>query len=142
MRNENMFEELMYYTLSKYDEEFIHQHVVDAYAAQNADSRTKKIKIFFALAGLYLYLEKDYTGKEIQNAHVKMTKVTKDYPSIDLPAFRGELTIEDVLNELPGTNRDDMIRKWCQSVWKAYQEQHQLIKINTDSILRFQSLSH
>ena len=66
-------EELTYYTLNKADRNFIHQHVVDAYAAQNADAETKPITLFFALAGLYLLIEKNYTGKEVQAAHIKMS---------------------------------------------------------------------
>lgn len=139
MTIEKKFEELMYYTLSKMDEAFIHQNVVDAYAAQNTDLNTKRIKLFFALAGLYLSQEKGYTGKEVQNAHVKMTKITKDYPNIIPPDFRGDVTIDDVLKSNPGIERDTGIRKWCESVWGAYQDQHELIRTHTDRILKLKN---
>jgi hypothetical protein len=61
--------ELSYYTLAHDDPRFIHQHIVDAFAAQTANQDTNPIKVAFALIGLYLYLEKDYTGKEVQLAH-------------------------------------------------------------------------
>ncbi len=47
-------DELCCYTLSLRDAAFIHQHAVDAIAAQNADAQTKPIAIAFALVGLYL----------------------------------------------------------------------------------------
>jgi Family of unknown function (DUF5946) len=66
---EERYYELSYYTLGHKDPGFIHQHIVDAFAAQTANQNTKPIKVAFALIGLYLYLEKDYTGKEVQLAH-------------------------------------------------------------------------
>jgi hypothetical protein len=54
--------ELSYYTLAHDDPRFIHQHIVDAFAAQTANQDTNPIKVAFALIGLYLYLERDYTG--------------------------------------------------------------------------------
>ena len=38
------YEELCYYTLAHGDPAFIHQHVVDAFAAQTADENIKPIK--------------------------------------------------------------------------------------------------
>jgi hypothetical protein len=51
------YHELCGYTLTHGDAAFIHQHVVDAFAAQHADAHSKPIGITFALAGLYLHLE-------------------------------------------------------------------------------------
>jgi hypothetical protein len=58
---QELYDELACYTLTLFDKEFIHQHIVDAYGAQRADRNTKPIRITFALAGLYLYLEKIIT---------------------------------------------------------------------------------
>lgn len=63
---ETAYEQLSYYTLSLQDNEFIHQHIVDAYAAQMANENTKPISLIFALVGLYLCIEKNYNGREIQ----------------------------------------------------------------------------
>jgi hypothetical protein len=53
--NQDAYDELCCYTLSHRDTSFIHQHVVDAFAAQTADERTKLIGLAFALIGLYLH---------------------------------------------------------------------------------------
>ena len=72
------FNELIFYTLGHPDMAyFIHQHVVDAYTAQNADEKTKPIAITFALAGLYLYVEMKYSGRQVQLAHIQMSKNKK-----------------------------------------------------------------
>jgi len=74
MNNEEKFHELSFYTLAQPRNYFIHQHIVDAYAGQTVDATTKPIKIIFALIGLYLYLEKDFTGRAVQLYHMKMAK--------------------------------------------------------------------
>ena len=125
----DLYNELAYYTLGHPDKiYFIHQHVVDAYTAQHADDKTKPIAIIFALAGLYLYLEKNYTGKQVQNAHIQMSKNKKIWPFIKIPEQKGEITILKVLDTPPGKERDLMIKKWCHSVWQAYENSHASIE--------------
>ena len=122
-----LFEELSFYTLLHSDSDyFIHQLIVDAFTAQTANKDTKKISLVFSLVGLYLLIEKNYTGKQIQQAHTVLSNY-KDYlPEIKLPENRGEITISEVLkSEL---NRDEMIKKWCSSVWKAYESSKEEIK--------------
>jgi hypothetical protein len=113
--------ELSYYTLAHPDPSFIHQHIVDAFAAQTANQNTKPIGIAFALVGLYLYLEKGYTGRQVQLAHMRLAKRRQEWPRFDLPEFRGEITVADVLREPPGEKRDAMIGSWCDSVWRTYE---------------------
>ncbi len=47
-----------------------------------------------------------------------------------LPADRGTITIKEVMNKTPGIVRDEMIIKWCASVWQAYRN-------NRDTIVGF-----
>ena len=116
--------ELTYYTLAHPDPSFIHQHVVDAFTAQNAAGNSKPIAVAFALIGLHLHIEKKYSGKEVQRAHMQLAKKHKTWPRFTLPKQRGSITVFDVVNTLPGTQRDEAIEKWCASVWNAYAENH------------------
>lgn len=120
-KEEELFHELMYYTLAHPDPSFIHQNVVDAYAAQTADDHTKNITIVFSLIGLYLYLEKNFTGRQVQRAHMTLAQRRKQWPRPALPHDRGSIFISDVVAASPGPPRDVMIHKWCASVWDAYQ---------------------
>jgi hypothetical protein len=43
---QEMYNELSYYTLSHSDPSFIHRNIVDAFAAQTAGENTKPIKLF------------------------------------------------------------------------------------------------
>ena len=124
---QELYNELACYTLSLADPEFIHQHIVDAFCAQHADENTKRIGITFALAGLYLYLERNYTGRQVQLAHIQMAKRKRTWPIFELPKYRGEVTVTDVLNSAPGPERKKMIRKWCDSVWDAYRQIHEAV---------------
>ena len=123
-----MFHLLSYYTLSHPDNVFfIHQYAVDAFAAQYADVNTKPITITFALIGLYLHLEKNFTGKEVQLAHMKLAKHQKNWPKFKLPVHRGDLTIFDVIDVSEGPKRDEIIILWCASVWESYHHCHQKV---------------
>jgi hypothetical protein len=121
------FYELSYYTLAHPDPAFIHQHIVDAFIAQTAGPDTKPIGVAFALIGLCLYLEKNFTGKQVQLAHMALGRRKREWPKFDLPEVRGEITIADVLNEPAGPQRDAKIREWCASVWQAYSESRQKV---------------
>jgi Family of unknown function (DUF5946) len=88
MTDEELYHELAYYTLSHPDPSFIHQHVVDAYAAQHASDQTKAIQLVFALVGLYLYLDKGFTGRQVQKAHMQLAKRRKHWESYRFPQTR------------------------------------------------------
>ena len=121
-KREEQYNELSFYTLSHQDMSFIHQHIVDAQGAQTADENTKSIRIIFSLVGLYLYVERDFTGRQVQQTHMIMAKRKRQWPKIFLPTKRGEIDVSDVMAASPGQDRDKMIRKWCETVWDAYKE--------------------
>jgi hypothetical protein len=128
--SKDKFNELSYYTLGHADPAyFIHQHIVDAYTAQSADENIKPISITFSLAGLYLYLEKNYSGRQVQQAHMKLSQGKKVWPEFQIPAHKGEITVSNVLTAAPGQARDLMIKQWCVSVWQAYRNCHTMVAL-------------
>ena len=133
------FNELSFYSMSHPNREyFIHQHVVDAYQAQISNSETKPIAVIFALLGLYLYLEKGFTGREVQLMHMKIAKNKPVvWPKVVFPGRRGEITIQDVLKLESSEDKDTMIRNWCESVWNAYAESQQTVRDFTNSYRTF-----
>ncbi len=122
------YNQLAYYTLAHPDPAFIHQHIVDAYAAQTADEHIKPIAITFALVGLHLTVEKHFTGKQVQQAHMQLAKHKKQWPTFSLPQQRGAITVSDVVSAAPGKERDEMIYQWCASVWDAYKNSQQQVR--------------
>lgn len=132
MEEEEAYHELCAYTLTHGDPTFIHQHVVDAWAAQRAHAGTKPIGIFFALTGLYLHVERGLTGREVQRAHMALSRRPEPWPVTRLPAARGAITATDVLAVPAGPPRDAEISRWAASVWEAYAENRETV----DTFLR------
>ena len=121
------YDELASYTLTHAGAEFIHQHVVDAFAAQSATPATKPIGLTFALIGLYLHVERGFSGRQVQRAHMVLARRTRDWPTFPLPAERGSMTALDVMAVPAGAERDRAIDAWCAAVWEAYRESAPLV---------------
>src|SRR5262245_54384032 len=117
---EAAYHELCAYTLQLGDPAFIHQHVVDAYAAQHATEATKPIGVAFSLAGLYLHVERGLSGREVQRAHMQLARQKRTWPSFRLPDDRGAITVRDVMAVPEGALRNEAIDRWCVSVWDAF----------------------
>jgi hypothetical protein len=119
-QDEDAYHQLCAYTLTRGDAAFIHQHVVDAYAAQHANERTKPITITFALIGLYLLAEHGTSGRQVQRVHMQLGRQKHGWPVFGLPKDRGAMTAIDVLGAPVGSERDRAIHDWCRSVWTAF----------------------
>jgi len=120
----SLMNELSYYTLAHGDPAFIHQHLVDAYGAQHARQSKSTIGAAFALAGLYLAIERGFTGRQVQKMHVRMARTSKQWPFFEPPDDVGPLTVADVLAVQPGPRRDQELMRWCGSVWAAWSSEH------------------
>jgi hypothetical protein len=85
-----LFSDLSWYTIAKQDTEFIHQHAVGSYETQHAGEPTRNITVAFGLIGLYLALEKGYTGKQVQRAHMQIAKAGRTGRGWSRPRSRQE----------------------------------------------------
>ena len=116
------YQELQAYTLGRRDEEFLHQYVVDAWAAQTAHADTKPIALTFALMGLYLHAEHGWTGRQVQRGHMALALNKPAWPALHIPERRGTMTPGTVMCAAEGDARDAAIRAWARDVWAAYAE--------------------
>ena len=135
MTDQDAYNELSLYTLAHVSPEFIHQYIVDAYAAQHATADSKPIDLDFALAGLYLHNKKSYSGKAVQNAHIALAKHKERLLHFAPVDTKNTIVVHDVLATPTGAERDDAIRAWSASVWHAYGELHQQVKAWIDAEL-------
>lgn len=119
------YDEVYVYAMSRPG--FLLQHVADAFAAQTADGHTKPISIVFALVGLYLYVEKQFSGVQVQKVHTLLARRKRAWPHVPLPAGRGRMTVIDVLAANAGQERDESIHAWCQSVWSSFHDSRTII---------------
>jgi len=113
------YDDLYAYTMGR--KNFILQHVVDANIAQRAPAANPPhIGVVFALVGLYLHVEKRFTGTQVQNAHRVMGGAKRSWPDVIWPVQRGCMTAADVLSVAAGPARDEAIDEWCTQVWAAF----------------------
>ncbi|WP_067929178.1 DUF5946 family protein [Alicyclobacillus shizuokensis] len=122
------YSELTVYTLSHKGDDFIHQHVVDAYAAQHSGNGMKNITTAFALIGLYYAVEHGYNGKQVQRVHTLLARLKHPWDTLPLPQRSYSVTVIDVLNEPPGHKRDAMIHEWMIDVWGSWNHQHEWVR--------------
>jgi hypothetical protein len=132
----HVYSHLQGYTVAKQDPEFIHQHAVDTYAAQHAGGPTRDITVAFGLIGLYLAVEKGYTGKQVQLAHMRIAKVRNDWPRLEPPDQPAPLTVMDVLQAGTDAQKDAMIRKWMGAVWESWEDRQGWVRDTTDVLLK------
>jgi hypothetical protein len=114
------YDEVYAYTMGRPG--FILQHVVDAFGAQTATRETKPIRVVFSLVGLYLRVEKEFSGRQVQQAHIELGRRKRAWPAVALPKHRGAMTAIDVLAAAAGDDRDKAIDEWCASVWTAFKD--------------------
>jgi hypothetical protein len=117
-----LYDELSAYTLTLQDADFPHQFAVDTYAAQHAGDSVKPISITFALVGLYLACEHNYSGRKVQEAHMLLARTPKQWPRFRIAEAKASLTVLDVLNT-PERERNDMLRQWEKAVWRIWESE-------------------
>jgi len=101
------YDEVYAYTMGRPG--FILQHVVDAFATQTASADTKPIGVVFGLVGLYLHIEKQFSGGQVQKAHMELGRRKREWPRVYSPEDRGSKRVADVLAATAGPERDRAI---------------------------------
>ncbi|MGA2096240.1 MAG: DUF5946 family protein [Candidatus Acidiferrum sp.] len=119
------YDEVYAYTIGRPG--FILQHVVDAFAVQTANDESKPIGVVFGLVGLYLHVEKQFSGRQVQRVHMELGRRKREWPRLQVPEDRGSMTVADVLAASTGPKRDMAINNWCRSVWNAFSINRQTI---------------
>ncbi|MGG4040407.1 DUF5946 family protein [Bacillus smithii] len=130
------YNELSFYTMSQQDLHFVHQHAIDTYSAQHAGAGMKNITVAFSLIGLYYAIELGFTGKQVQRVHMLLSQRPYNWPSLPLPENSYLITVQDVLKEKPGKNRDVMLREWMYDVWRCWEYQPDWVKNISNHLLR------
>jgi hypothetical protein len=119
------YDEVYVYTMGRPG--FILQHVVDAFVVQTANDESTPIVVVFGLVGLYLHVERQFSGRQVQRVHTELGRSKRDWPRVYVPEDRGSMTVADVLAASAGCERDMAIDNWCRSVWAAFGANRQTI---------------
>ena len=119
------YDEVYVYTMDRPGS--VLQHVVDAFAVQTANNESMPIGVVFGLVGLYLHVEKQFSGRQVQRVHMELGRRKREWPRLFVPEDRGSMTVADVLTASAGPQRDMAIDNWCRSVWTAFGANRQTI---------------
>lgn len=112
-----MYHDLSAYLMMNPDITFSTQHVVDAYSVQHSGKQVKNIRTAFSLVGLYLAVERGYSGRQVQQAHMERAKRNIHWSSFELSTQPYTLSVADVLAVDELQNRNEMLMKWAKNVW-------------------------
>jgi len=131
-----LLSELTAYTLALRDPGFIHQLAIDAYLAQHVGPHIKPIGIVFALITLHLMCERGFTGRQAQQAHMRLASHWKTWPRFEQTVGTpSPLTVRDVLNAPPGDARTLMLTRWGKAVWEMWRPEHASVAALLDRTL-------
>jgi len=130
-----LYGEVAAYTLTRGDKAFIHQLAVDVYCAQHVGEHMRPIGVAFALIGLYFACEHGYSGRQVQHMHMLLAQRSKTWPRFIPPPHLGSVTVLDVVQAQLGEERDAMLRRWGQSVWDAWSQEHKRVKALVASVM-------
>ena len=125
---QELYNELCAWSLSRRDGGFVHQFVVDCWALQHATEETKPIGTVFPLISLYLHLEHDYTGRQAQLAHMQLAKQRRDWPRMPLPKNNVQFSVSEIWSLESDGERDRAIDRWCQMTWETWKDSHEEIR--------------
>jgi hypothetical protein len=95
----------------------------------------KNITIAYSLIGLYYAIEHRFSGRQVQRVHMLLSKQKHRWEQLELAKKPYSITVNDILNEKQGENRDNMINNWMCDVWNCWEHQHDWVKEITKTLL-------
>jgi hypothetical protein len=100
--------------------------IVDCYAVQHDRYILSGRSLAAHLTGVCIALE--HAGDEsLLRAVQQWLSRTRELPRPPVPAFRGDVTIDDVITAAP-EDRGLVVRRWAASAWQAWAEHQQLAR--------------
>ena len=77
-----IYGQLRAYDIERARVDFRHQVAVDANAAQHPGPPARPITLWFALVGLHLAVDHGTTGRQVQQAHMRLARRRRDWPAL------------------------------------------------------------
>lgn len=93
-----------------------HQTCVDAYRGQHVGPEAPQIAVAFALNGLYLVLERGFTGYEARKAHGYLASTVESWPRFTPPRSAGETTVLDIALASTPVEHARLVQGWGHCV--------------------------
>ncbi|PYT13261.1 MAG: hypothetical protein DMG59_20965 [Acidobacteria bacterium] len=121
---QTLFHELTARDAGDYRYARFHRIAVDAYSLQHPEQYCISAKSLMAhLGGLCCAFEFDGES-EVYHALLRSLNGAPALEKPALPAFRGHVTIADVLRAAEPESHGHEVRRWARSVWEAHSSLH------------------
>jgi Family of unknown function (DUF5946) len=106
-----------------------HQLLVDTYTAQHVGPNAAAITGAFALVGLYLALERGWSGLEVRDAHQALANRYRDWPRFAGAArAQAAVTVEDLALAATTSQYAETLHRWARAVWASWRDEHGLVR--------------
>lgn len=105
----------------------VHRTTVDAYCVQhigNQDDRRARQSVNIHLIGLYLKFGQLEEEKEILKFLSKATNIKRNWPAVVQRQRPQWLTVQDIVAADSPSSHANLVLKWGQTVWEAYEGCH------------------
>jgi hypothetical protein len=113
----------------------IHRLTVDTYAVQHPGQPSRKStqSVWGHLVSLYCVLERKTNGDIAREMLKKFIESKPKLGWLKPPSFEGTFTVADVVTAKTEDEHIALVRKWAESVWKAWYSIH---KEEIDSVIK------
>ena len=103
-----------------------HRLTVDAYSVQHpgTPSRRSIRSVAVHLVSLHLVLVRGYSSEKATEGIRRALGHRQDFIWLEPPASLGDLTILDVLDSTDYAQHEAMVKRWAESVWRAWSPHH------------------
>jgi len=108
----------------------VHRLTVDAYAAQHpgVPSPQSIRSVAVHLIRLHLQLERGLPHEKANDAMLRISARSRDFPWLDPPASPGGVTVLDVRDAKNTPEHVARVRDWARSVWEAWSSHHDTVR--------------
>ncbi len=107
-----------------------HRLTVDTYAVQHPGSRDRRAvqSVNIHLTALHLLLEGNRSEEYVRAALKKLASNYKANFEWLTPPRNYEITVKDVTTARTAEEHNAMVRKWAESVWRAWSPNHHIAR--------------
>jgi hypothetical protein len=110
------------------DASFKHQIAIDCYGAQHIGGPSKPVTAVYALVGLCLHVERGFSGRQIQAAHMLLARTRSNWPTLSAPATHYRVTVDMVVAAGCASSRAQQLEAWAVCTWEAWRNEQQWVR--------------
>ena len=107
----------------------VHRHTVDTYAVQHpgTDERRQRQSVALHLVGLCQWLEHGLELDRLNAITQRLANGDREWPWLSPPTSYS-MTVGDLLEARDGPEHAQLVRRWAETTWAAWDPHHDLVR--------------